>query len=120
MTNAQILIYHNPRCSKSRAACDLLAEKGLKPDVIDYLKTPPDKELLRRLLQQLGMKPEALVRKGEEAFKVHYAGKTLSDEEWLDALATHPILIERPIIVLGEKAVIGRPTEKIFELLECD
>jgi len=120
MANTPMVIYHNPRCSKSRAACDLLAGKGIKAEVIDYLKTPPDKEQLRRLLKQLSMKPEELVRKGEETFKMHYAGKALSDEAWLDALATHPVLIERPIIVRGEIAVIGRPAEKILELHDLD
>jgi arsenate reductase (glutaredoxin) len=120
MTQSPLVIYHNPRCSKSRAACDLLVEKGFKAEVIDYLKTPPDKETLGKLLQKLGMKAEALVRKGEETFKIHYAGKVLNDDDWLNALVTYPILIERPIIVQGDKAVIGRPAEKILELLELD
>ncbi len=120
MTNKTIVIYHNARCSKSRSACALIAAKGVNAEVIDYLKTPPDKEELRDLLKKLGMKPDELVRRGEEVFKEYYAGKTLSDEEWLDALATHPILIERPIVVRGDKAVIGRPTEKVLELLDAD
>ena len=117
MTNEPVVIYHNARCSKSRSACEIIAANGIEPVVIDYLKTPPSKEELRGLLHKLGLKPEALVRRGEEVFKERYAGKTLSDEEWLEALAAHPILIERPIVVRGDKAVIGRPTEKVQELL---
>jgi arsenate reductase len=120
MSNLPLRIYHNARCSKSRAACELVAARGVHAEHIDYLKTPPDKEELRHLLQLLGIKPEALVRKSEAVFKTQYAGRTLSDEEWLEALASHPILIERPIVVRGDKAVIGRPTEKVLELLDAE
>ncbi len=118
MNNNAIVIYHNPRCSKSRTACELIAARGLKAEVIDYLKTPPKQDELRGLLNKLGVKPEELVRHGEPVFKEIYAGQTLSDEQWLDALVAHPILIERPIVVLGSRAVIGRPPEKVLELLE--
>ena len=120
MTHKPVVIYHNARCSKSRSACELIAARGFNAEVIDYLKTPPGKEELRSLLRKLGMKPEQLVRRGEEAFKEHYAGQTLSDEQWLDALVAYPILIERPIVVRGDKAVIGRPSEKVRELLDAD
>ncbi len=113
---SNIRIYHNPRCGKSRSACALLAEKGVTPEVVEYLKTPPSKEELRGLLAKLGMKPEALLRKGEDVFKEHYAGKQLDDDGWLDAMVAHPILIERPIIVRGDKAVVGRPPERVNEL----
>ena len=119
MTNRSIVIYHNARCSKSRAACDLIAANGVTATIIDYLQTPPNKAELRDLLTKLGMKPEELLRRGETVFKENYAGKTLGDDEWLDALVAHPILIERPIIVRGNKAVIGRPTEKVQELLDA-
>jgi arsenate reductase len=85
--------------------------------VIEYLKTPPGKEELRALVKKLGIAPEALVRKGEDVYKEKYAGKRLTDEQWLDALAADPILIERPIVVKGNRAVIGRPPEKVLELL---
>lgn len=120
MTSKQdtpIVIYHNARCSKSRSACEIVAGRGIEAQIVDYLKTPPSKEELRALLQKLGMKPAELVRRGEDAFKENYAGKTLDDEQWLDALVAHPILIERPIIVAGDRAVIGRPPEKVLELL---
>ncbi len=117
MSNAPLRIYHNKRCSKSRAACQLIAEKGVDAEIIDYLATPPSREELLDLLRKLGMKPEQLVRRSEAVFKENYAGRSLSDDEWLDALATHPILIERPIAVRGERAVLGRPPEKVLELL---
>ena len=115
-----VVIYHNTRCSKSRSACEIVACQGIQAMIVEYLKTPPSREELRALLQKLGMKPAEIVRRGEDVFKEHYAGKTLDDEQWLDALTAHPILIERPIVVRGNRAVIGRPTEKVAELLEAD
>lgn len=109
-------IYHNPRCSKSRSACVLIAENGITAEVVEYLKTPPSREELRTLLKMLGMKPVELVRQGEAEFKAYYTGRTLTDEEWLDALVAHPILIERPIVVRGDKAVVARPPERVLEL----
>ena len=117
MKTANVTIYHNPRCGKSRSALTLLEEKGVQPRIIEYLKTPPTKEELRAILKKLGMKPEQLVRKSEDAYKERIAGKTLSEEQWLDALAMNPILIERPIVVKGDKAVIGRPAENVLSLL---
>jgi arsenate reductase len=117
MSDTPLRIYHNKRCSKSRAACQLIAERGVDAEIVDYLATPPSREELRTLLDKLGMKPEEIVRRGEAVFKEHYAGRKLSDDEWLEALATHPILIERPIAVRGERAVLGRPPEKVLELL---
>lgn len=116
-TNSQLTIYHNPRCSKSREALALLRERGLEPSVIEYLKTPPSATDLRVLVKKLGLKPEELVRKGEEIFKTKYAGRVLSDAQWTEALAEDPILIERPIVVSGEKAVVGRPPGRVLELL---
>lgn len=115
-----LTIYHNPRCSKSRAACALIAESGVDAEVVDYLKSPPDRDELRRLLAKLGMRASEIVRRGEAVFKEHFQGRELSDDQWLDALIAHPILIERPIVVRGEKAVIGRPPEKVLELLDED
>ena len=117
MTKSSITIYHNPRCGKSRSTLELLREKGVQPHIIEYLKSPPTKEELRAILKKLGMKPEQLVRKSEDAYKERLAGKTLSEEQWLDALAMNPILIERPIVVKGDKAVIGRPAENVVSLL---
>lgn len=120
MSDDTIVIYHNARCSKSRSACELIAARGVDARIIDYLNEPPSKEELRGLLKKLGMRPAELVRRGEDVFKAHFAGKTLNDDQWLDALATYPILIERPIVVRGEKAVIGRPTQNVQELLDAD
>ena len=110
-------IYHYPRCTKSRAALAILEEQGVAFEIVEYLKTPPTREDLRVMVTKLGIKPEALVRKVEDVFKEKFAGKVLNDEQWLDALARHPILIERPIIVRGDRAVIGRPPEKVLDLL---
>lgn len=120
MRDDTIVIYHTPRCSKSRSACELIAARGINATLIDYLSTPPNRQKLRGLLKKLGIRPPELVRRGEAAFKEHYAGKVLSDEEWLDALVAHPILIERPIVVRGEKAVIARPPERALDLLDAD
>lgn len=116
-THENLRIYHNSRCSKSRAALAIIEEQGGQPEVIDYLKTPPTKDELRALLGKLGMKPADIVRRGEAVFKEKYAGRTLSDDEWLDALLANPILIERPIVVRGDEAVLGRPPEKVRDLL---
>jgi len=113
-----ITIYHNPRCSKSRAACELIAARRIELKVIDYLTTPPTRDELRSLVKKLGIKPGELVRRGEVAFKENYEGHEISDEQWLAALIAHPILIERPIIVRGDRAVIGRPPEKVLEWLD--
>lgn len=115
--NTSFTLYHNPRCSKSRSALAILEEKGVQPAIVEYLKTPPTKEELRSILKKLAMKPEQIVRKGEDVYKQKFAGKALTDEQWLDALAKNPILIERPIVVKGDKAVLGRPPEKVLELI---
>ncbi len=114
---AAIRIYHNPRCSKSRSACALLAEKGVEAEVIDYLKTPPDRATLTALLATLGLRAEELVRKNEAIVKTEYAGRAMSDQDWLEAMLAHPVLIERPIVVVGERAVVARPPERLLELL---
>jgi arsenate reductase len=117
MPSPAIRIYHNARCSKSRSACALVAEAGHPAEVVEYLKTPPSREELRELLAMLGMTAGELVRKGEPVFREHYAGRTLTDEQWLDALLAHPVLMERPIVVRGGRAVVARPPERVLELL---
>lgn len=112
-----LIVYHNPRCSKSRGACQILAERGVPTQVVEYLKNPPSRDELAALVKKLGLPAEQLVRKGEAVFKAHYAGQSLDEAGWLDALAAHPILIERPIVIRGERAVIARPPEKLLELL---
>lgn len=110
-------VYHNARCSKSRSACQLLEERGIAFEVVEYLKTPPSRDELAAVLAKLGMTAEALVRKGEDIYKAEFKGRSLTEAEWLDALVAHPVLIERPIVVRGTRAVIGRPPEKVLELL---
>lgn len=110
-------VYHNSRCSKSRCALEYIEEKGNSYDLVEYLKTPPNKETIKDLLRKLDMKAEALIRRGEADFKENFKGKDLSEDEWINAMVQFPKLIERPIIILGDKAVVGRPTEKIEELI---
>lgn len=111
-------IYHNPRCSKSRATLALLQENGIEPEIIEYLKQPPTASELKAILSSLGMKPEQLVRRGEEVFKARYAGKKLTDAQWIDAMVEHPILIERPIVIRGKRGVLGRPPENVNQLID--
>ncbi|MCG8329889.1 MAG: arsenate reductase (glutaredoxin) [Chitinophagales bacterium] len=111
-------IYHNPRCSKSRDTLSILEAHGQEAEVIRYLENPPSREELQSILQKLGMQPSELIRKGEKIYKEEYKGKELTEEEWMDAMLTHPKLIERPIVVHQGKAVIGRPPENVKRLFE--
>jgi arsenate reductase (glutaredoxin) len=110
-------IYHNPKCTKSRQTLALLQENGIEPTVVEYLKTPPTAAELKAIVAKLGIEPEQLVRKGEDVYKENFAGKTLTDAQWIDAMVKHPILIERPIVVSGTRAVLGRPPENVKPLL---
>ena len=112
-----IIVFHNSRCSKSRCALDFLSDKGADYSVVDYLKNIPTYKDLEEIISKLGIKPEALIRKGEEDFKANIKGKILSDSEWIEAMIKFPKLIERPIVIKGNKAIIGRPTERILEIL---
>ena len=110
-------IYHNPRCSKSRAALALLTARAVEFTVVDYLATPPTKTELRDLARKLGTPALTLVRTAEPEFSAH-VGRALSDEEIFDLLALHPRLLQRPIVELGGNARIGRPPERVLELFE--
>ncbi|MBD3671173.1 MAG: arsenate reductase (glutaredoxin) [Gammaproteobacteria bacterium] len=111
-------LYHNPRCSKSRQTLQLLQEKGVEPEVIEYLKTPPDAATLKQILQQLGLKPRDLMRKKEAEYKeLKLADESLSDDDLIKAMIEHPKLIERPILVSNGKAAIGRPPEQVLDIL---
>ena len=111
-------IYHNPRCSKSRQALELLQEKGLKPQVIEYLKTPPSARELEAILTSLRLEPQEITRTKEETYQqLGLSKKSLSRKEWIEVLVKNPILIERPIVVNGNKAALGRPPEKVLEIL---
>ena len=111
-------IYHNSRCSKSRNGLQILEASGQKFEVIDYLKNPPSEKEIKELLKKLGFTPIQLVRKNEAIWKENYKNKTLTDNDIIKAMAAHPKLIERPIVIKGNKAVIGRPSENINELIK--
>lgn len=112
-------ILHNPRCSKSRAALELLQQRELDIDVVDYQHSPPAKEELREILGLLNKKPLDIMRTGDELFKELGLSKDngYSDEQWLDTLASHPKLLERPIVVYEGRAAIGRPLENVLAIL---
>ncbi len=110
------VLYHNPRCSKSREAHRLLSEAGIEVEIIEYLKTPLSVADLRGLARNLGIKPRAMLRTKEDVFK-ELDIDLEDDAAVLAAIAAHPILLERPIFVRGDKAVIGRPPERVKELL---
>jgi arsenate reductase len=113
-----VSIYHNPKCSKSRETLALLRGHGVEPRIVEYLKAPPTAAELKAIIGKLGIQPEQLVRKGEEIYKTKYAGRTLTDAQWIEALVKDPILIERPIVVAGRRAAIGRPPESVLPLLD--
>lgn len=112
-------LYHNPRCSKSRQTLQLLQEQGLEPEVVEYLKTPPDATTLEHILDMLGMQPRELMRNKEDEYtELGLDDPSLSREQLIQAMVEHPKLIERPILVKDGKAAIGRPPEQVLELLK--
>ncbi|WP_448103704.1 arsenate reductase (glutaredoxin) [Pedobacter panaciterrae] len=113
-----IKIYHNNRCSKSRCALTILEDSGKEFEVVNYLETVPTVEELQTIVGKLGIAPRELVRKSEALYKENYKGKDLSDDEWIAAMVENPILIERPILVSDDLAVIARPSEKIYDFLQ--
>ena len=113
-----ITIYHNPKCSKSRQTLKLLQEQGINPLTIEYLKNPPTVEKLKEILSLLGVSPRDLMRKKEDKFKeLDLANSKLSDEDLIDFMVKHPILIERPIVLANWKAALGRPPEQVLDIL---
>jgi arsenate reductase (glutaredoxin) len=113
-----VTIYHNPRCSKSRQTLQLLQAKGITPRVVDYLNTPPSQSELKSILSKLGIEPRALLRKNEPLYaELGLEERELSDDALIELMVEHPILIERPIVVSGAKAAIGRPPDKILAIL---
>ena len=112
-----IIIYHNNRCRKSRQGLQLLETSGKDFKIIKYLENVPTKEELSAIIDKLGIPPIDLVRKNEAVWKESYKGKDLTDDELIDAMVAHPKLIERPIVINNEKAVIGRPPEKISDII---
>jgi arsenate reductase len=115
----ETVIYHNPRCSKSRATLKLLEERGLNPTIIEYLVSPPDKETLEKILSLLSLQPGDLMRRGESIYKeLGLDNPALNNDELVQAMIDNPILIERPIVVAGDKARIGRPPEQVLEIFQ--
>ena len=110
-------IYHNPRCNKSRQTLALLQENGVEPDVVLYLDNIMTADELRGLIAKLGISQMQLVRKGEAVWKEKYKGKALSDDQIIEAMIANPKLIERPIVVKDQSAVLGRPPENVLELI---
>lgn len=110
-------ILHNNRCSKSRCALGMLEDAKVDFEIVNYLETPLGVEELKDLLKKLDLPASAIIRKGEEAYKTNFKGKEMSEDEWIQAMVDFPKLIERPIVIKGDKAVVGRPPENINELL---
>lgn len=113
-----VIIYHNPRCSKSRQTLKLLEEKGIEPLVIEYLQEPPSAEELQEILIKMGKSPREIMRKNEAVYKEYeLADPSLTDDALIAAMVGQPILIERPIVVTDEHAVIGRPPSAVLDIL---
>jgi arsenate reductase (glutaredoxin) len=110
-------IYHNPRCKKSRAGLAYLEEKGMKFEIIDYIKNPLSELQIDELIQKTGLGAEQLIRKQEDFFKKELKGRTLSHKEWVKAIASEPKLLQRPVVVNGQKAVLANPPENINSIL---
>jgi arsenate reductase (glutaredoxin) len=115
----KVIIYHNPRCSKSRQALQLLVENNLEPKIIEYLKTPPEKNELLDLLNKFAKSPREILRKNESAYKeLNLNQQHLTDDELITAILKCPILLERPIVVINNKAIIARPPEILLDWLK--
>tara|TARA_B100001105_G_scaffold233080_1_gene206743 strand:+ start:447 stop:797 length:351 start_codon:yes stop_codon:yes gene_type:complete len=114
----EVTLYHNPRCSKSRQTLALLEERGITPEIIEYLQAPPDAATISGLLTKLGIGAIELMRRREAPFtELGLAGREDDDAALIEAMASHPILIERPIVVAGDQARIGRPPEAVLDIL---
>lgn len=112
-----MVIYHNPRCGKSRSTLKLLQEQGIEPKVVEYLKDTPSATKVKELIQQLGIEPHDLLRKKEAEYKKHKLSKSSSLSQIAAAIAKSPILMERPVVVAGKKAALGRPPENVLKIL---
>ena len=110
-------IYHNPRCSKSRQTLELIENSGTSVEIVKYLENIPGKDELKNIINLLGITPMQLIRKNEAIWKENYKGKDLSDDQIIDAMIANPKLIERPIVIKDNKAVLGRPPENVLDLL---
>ena len=113
----ELTIYHNPRCSKSRETLELIREKGIEPRIVEYLKDVPTEKELKMLLMKLGIQAVQLVRKNEAVFKEKFKGLEFNEDEWVKVMIEEPKLIERPIVVKGHSAILGRPPENVLDLI---
>ncbi|PBQ33162.1 arsenate reductase (glutaredoxin) [Sphingobacteriaceae bacterium] len=113
-----MIIYHNPRCSKSREAINLLEKNKCEFTIREYLKEPLTQKELKALLQKLACKAEAIVRRSEPLYKEKFSGKTITNAQWIKILSENPILIERPIVIDGEKALVGRPPILVLDMIK--
>ena len=109
-------IYHNPRCSKSRQTLQIINDAKKEVEIVEYLKTPPTFQELKSVIDLLGILPEQLLRKNEVIFKEQFKGKSFTDDEWINIMVDYPKLIERPIVIEGDTAVLGRPPENVMKL----
>ena len=109
-------ILHNPRCAKSRETLKLIEEQGINPEIVLYLKDPLTTDKLKEVLLKLGVSAESIVRKSEVLYKKNYKGKVFNEDEWLTILTENPKLIERPIVIHGDEAIIGRPPGNVIKL----
>lgn len=114
---AKITVWHKPTCVKSNEVMKALKDEGIQPLVFEYMETPPDEAALKAVLKKLGIPAEELVRKKEKIYKEKFEGKKMTEEKWIKAMVKYPILIERPIVIKGNKAIIGRPTERVWEII---
>jgi arsenate reductase len=114
---SEVTIYHNPRCSKSRQTLELLKEKSIEPEVVEYLKTPPNAAELKDILSKLGLSADELMRKKEAIYKELGLAGVSDENELITAMVNNPKLIERPIVIKGDKAAIGRPPESVLDIL---
>jgi arsenate reductase (glutaredoxin) len=118
MTKKKIKVYYNPRCSKCREAICSLDDNHIEYELIEYLKDVPTEEELKALLKKLGLKARDLVRDTEPVFKEKFEGKRMTEASWIKAMVKHPILIQRPVIIQGNQAIIGRPVERIIDFVK--
>lgn len=114
---SQVTIYHNPRCSKSRQTLELLKQNDIEPEVVEYLKTPPNAAELKDILEKLGLSADQLMRKKEDVYKELGLAGINNEDELITAMVNNPKLIERPIVIQGNKAAIGRPPEAVLDIL---
>lgn len=116
-TMSKVTIYHNPRCTKSRQTLQLLRERGIEPQIIEYLKTPPSQDTLKQLLTQLDLEPRQLLRK-KEAKELGLDDPSLGRARLIQAMVENPRVLERPIVVVGHRAALGRPPENVLDILQ--